>query len=149
MRTQFLKISYLIFLVIFISLAFMISFLIFLKYKKQYHFFLEALIHQTNEFILLNHLIYPFFYSVRLLSYISYFLLPYIMSKVLNEYFLLLRPTLWNIKPLRTKGWWKSWWKDMFMTRRTLIKRWMGEKILFVSGTTWNFQKRWCIFFQA
>ena len=65
----------------------------FFKYKKQYHFFLEALIHQTNEFILLNYLIDPFFYSVRLLSYISYLDL-YIMSKVLNEYFLLLRPTL-------------------------------------------------------
>ena len=91
MRTQFLKISYLNFLVIFILLAFMISFLIFFKYKKK--LFLEVMIHQTNEFIVLNYLIDPFFYSVRLLSYISYLDL-YIMSKVLNEYFLLLRPTL-------------------------------------------------------
>ena len=76
MRTQFLKISYLIFLVIFILLAFMISFLIFFNIKK---LFLEVMIHQTNEIILLNNLIDPFFYSVRLLSYIFYLDL-YLMS---------------------------------------------------------------------
>ena len=47
------------------------------------------MIHQTNEFIVLNYLIDPFFYSVRLLSYIFYLDL-YLMS---NEWIFFAPPT--------------------------------------------------------